>query len=159
MIGLAMPRILHPARLDLHGPASSRASASVPGGTDLPTSPPNAAALPLQGIGIDQKLDTQVPADLVFRDEYAKPVRLADYFGRRPLILSLVYLKCPGLCTLTLNSLEQSLKSLPTMRVGVDFDVLTVSFDPKETPNLAAAKKREYLRLDDHSAQRRGGIS
>jgi protein SCO1/2 len=125
-----------------------RAAATVPVDFDL-TAPPNPAASPFAGTGIEQKLDTQVPADLSFRDEDAKAVRLGNYLGRRPLVLSLVYLKCPGLCTVTLNSMEQSLKSLPSMRIGTDFDVLTISFDPKEMPDLAAAKKREYLRLYD----------
>ncbi len=90
-----------------------------------------------------------VPSELSFRDENGNLVRLGDYFGGRPIVLSLVYLKCPGLCTLTLNAMAQSFKSLPSMSVGTDFDVLTVSFDPNETPDLAAAKKREYLRLYD----------
>jgi protein SCO1/2 len=124
-----------------------RASASVSAEEDLPATPPNAAVSPLRDVGIEQKLGSLVPAGLSFRDEDGKPVWLGDYFGRRPLVLSLVYLKCPGLCTLTLNAMEQSFKSLAGLSVGTDFDVLTVSFDPKETPDLAAAKKREYLRL------------
>jgi protein SCO1/2 len=102
-------------------------------------------ALPVN-IGIDQKLDQQVPLDLDFRDEAGKTVRLGDYFGRKPVILSLVYYDCPMLCTLSLNGLLTSLQHL-TFSAGDEFNVVTVSFDPREKPELAAAKKRVYLTL------------
>lgn len=97
-------------------------------------------------IGIDQKLDQQVPADLEFRDEAGKTVRLGDYFGKKPIVLSLVYYECPMLCTLALNGLLHSMQVM-TLSAGQDFDVVTVSFDPREKPELAAAKKRVYLTL------------
>jgi protein SCO1/2 len=101
----------------------------------------------LNEVGIDQKLDAQVPTDLVFKDESGNDVRLGSYFGSRPIVLSLVYYKCPMLCTLVLNDLTHALVSMPsTMSVGEQFDVITVSFDPRETPELAAGKKRQYLR-------------
>ncbi len=98
----------------------------------------------LQGVGIDQRLNGQVPLDLMFRDETGKSVRLGDYFGSKPVILALVYYKCPMLCTLTLNGLERTMRVMP-LDVGNQYNVVTVSFDPRETPALAAAKKEEYL--------------
>ena len=99
----------------------------------------------LQGVGIDQKLNAQVPPDLTFRDEEGREVRLGDYFGRKPLVLALVYYECPGLCTVVLNEQGRMLKGL-SLNVGESFDVLTVSFDPKDTPSLAAAKKQTYVK-------------
>jgi protein SCO1/2 len=100
----------------------------------------------LKNIRIDQKLDAQVPPDAVFKNEDGKTVKLGDYFGQRPMILVLVYFKCPQLCTVVLTDLLHSLNGLTGMSVGQQFDVLTVSFDPKEGPDLAAAKKRAYLK-------------
>jgi protein SCO1/2 len=102
-------------------------------------------ALPVD-VGIDQKLNQQIPLDLEFRDAAGKTVRLKDYFGTKPVILSLVYYDCPMLCTLSLNGLLKSLQHLK-FTAGDEFNVLTVSFDPREKPELAAAKKRVYLTL------------
>jgi protein SCO1/2 len=99
----------------------------------------------LTDVGIDQKLDAQVPADLRFIDDTGKEVRLGNYFGKRPLVLALVYYQCPMLCTLVLNDLTRALNAMPTS-VGEQFDIITVSFDPRETPQLAAEKKQQYLR-------------
>jgi protein SCO1/2 len=98
----------------------------------------------LRNVGIDQRLNEQVPLDLVFRDEAGKAVRLGDYFKGRPVILNLVYYECPMLCTQILNGLVSSLKVL-SFTVNKEFDVVTVSFNPKEGPSLAAAKKEGYL--------------
>lgn len=98
----------------------------------------------IQNVGVDQKLDAQVSPDLTFKDETGKTVRLGDYYGKRPLLLALVYYECPGLCTMTLNGIAKSLKPL-TVTPGKDFDVLTISFDPRETPELAAKKKTTYV--------------
>jgi protein SCO1 len=113
-----------------------------------PSSLGNAKVLPplLQGIGIDQRLNEQVPLDLHFRDEFGKTVRLGDYFGKRPVILSLVYFGCPMLCTMAENGLLHSLQEVK-FTVGHEFDVLTVSFDPHDTVELAAAKKAVYVGL------------
>ncbi len=97
-------------------------------------------------VGIDQRLNAQIPLDLAFRDEAGATVHLKDYFGKRPVILSLVYYDCPMLCTLSLNGLLHSLE-LMKLSAGQDFEVVTVSFDPREKPELAAAKKRLYLTL------------
>ena len=96
-------------------------------------------------IGIDQRLGEQVPLDLAFRDESGAEVRLEDLLGGRPAVLSLVYYECPMLCTQVLNGLLRSLRVL-SLDVGGEFDVITVSIDPGETPALAAAKKKEYVR-------------
>jgi len=96
-------------------------------------------------VGIDQNLDAQVPLDLTFRDETGAPVRLGDCFRGKPVVLSLVYYECPMLCGLIFDGLLKSLRVLP-LDVAEDFDIITVSFDPGETPQLAAAKKENCLR-------------
>jgi len=99
----------------------------------------------LQEVRIDQRLGAQVPADLEFRDEAGRKVRLGDYFDGKPHILVLAYYKCPKLCTLVLNGLRDGLQQVDSLQIGRDFDVLTVSFNPRETPAIAAAKKRNYV--------------
>src|SRR6266567_1965517 len=105
-------------------------------------------ALPgaLQGVGIDQRLDQQLPLDLTFRDEAGRSVPLSNFFhSKKPVILALVYYRCPMLCTQILNGLESSLKAV-SFNPGQDFEILSVSFDPKDTPELAASKKQMYLK-------------
>jgi protein SCO1/2 len=99
----------------------------------------------LKNVGIEQHLDEQIPPDLRFRDETGNAVRLGDYFGRKPMILNLVYYQCPMLCGEVLAGLESSLRVLK-FDVGKEFDVLTVSFDPHETPEMATKKKAEFLK-------------
>jgi protein SCO1/2 len=109
-------------------------------------SPPASQRPPgLKHVGIEQHLNDQIPPNLTFLDENGKAVRLGDYFGKRPLILNLVYYQCPMLCGEVLSGLESAMRVLK-FDVGKDFDVLTVSFDPRETPQMAAAKKAEYLK-------------
>lgn len=98
----------------------------------------------LRDIGFDQQLDAQVPLDLAFRDEIGRPVRLADYFGHKPIILVLAYYECPMLCSLVSNGLLRSLRTL-SFDVGDQFNVVTVSFNPSEGSTLAAAKKKSYI--------------
>ncbi len=98
----------------------------------------------LDGVGFDQRLNEQVPLELAFRDEIGQTIRLGDYFGERPVIVVLAYYRCPMLCTQVLNGLVQALLDVP-LELGKDFSVVTVSFDPRETPELAAAKKKTYL--------------
>jgi protein SCO1/2 len=100
----------------------------------------------LRNVGIDQKLDQLIPLDIEFHEETGRSVRLGDYFGRKPVILSLVYYDCPMLCTMVLNGLLEGLKELK-FSVGDQFNVVTVSFDPTEKPSLAAAKKAVYIGL------------
>jgi protein SCO1/2 len=100
---------------------------------------------PLKDVGIDQKLDSKLPLDAHFRDEAGRDVRLGDYFGKRPVVMALAYYDCPMLCTQILNGMVRSLKTL-TFEPGQEYDVLVVSFDPRERPPLAARKKESYLR-------------
>lgn len=98
----------------------------------------------LSDVGLDQKLDQQLPLDLVFRDESGQEVKLGRYFGQKPVMLALVYYDCPMLCTQVLNGMVTSFRVLP-FQVGKEFDVVTVSFDPRETSELAATKKKVYV--------------
>ena len=110
-----------------------------------------AAALPsnqvpgvLGEVAFEQRLNEQLPLDLPFTDETGKTVKLGDYFGRKPVVLAFVYYECPMLCTQVLNGLESALRVI-NESIGKEFDVVTVSFDARETPMLAAAKKQAYL--------------
>jgi protein SCO1/2 len=107
----------------------------------------------LRGVGIEQHLDEQLPLDSAFVDETGREVRLGDYFSDKPVVLALVYYKCPMLCTQVLNGFLKSSQGVP-LRIGRDFQVVTVSFDPREGPALAAEKKRQYVR-----AYRRDGAA
>jgi protein SCO1/2 len=100
----------------------------------------------LREVGIDQHLGQQIPQDLTLKDESGHDVRLADLTSsRRPAVLALVYYRCPMLCTMVLNDLLRGLKLVP-LDAGKDFDVIAVSFDPGETPDLASKKRDEYVR-------------
>jgi protein SCO1/2 len=100
----------------------------------------------LKKVGIDQRLNEQVPLDLRFRDEAGRDVRLGEYFGRgRPVVLTLVYYECPMLCNQVLNGEVGAFQAL-TFAAGREFEVVTVSFDDREGPELAAKKKETYLR-------------
>jgi len=112
--------------------------------------PPNAAPPSvLERVALDQNLDAQVPLDLTFRDEQGATVRLGQYFHNKPVVVSLVYYNCPMLCTEVLNGMKGVFRHLPLV-VGRDFEVVTVSIDPTETPSLAAAKKEKYLEGYEH---------
>src|SRR5580700_8927111 len=106
--------------------------------------PANTRPPRLENVGIEQHLDAQVPPDLMFRDDAGKTVKLGDYFGRKPLILNLVYYNCTMLCGEALAGLASAMR-LVKFDVGNEFDVVTVSFDPHETPEMAAAKKKDYV--------------
>jgi len=109
----------------------------------------------LKDVGIDQLLNNQVPLDLEFRDESGRTVKLTEYFKDKPVVLSLVYYDCPRLCTQVLTGLLGAMKALP-MTPGKEFVNLSVSFDPRETPQLAAAKKAEYLKRYDRPGAEAG---
>jgi protein SCO1/2 len=106
-----------------------------------------ASALPptLREIGFDQNLDRQIPLDIPFIDEQGRAVHLGDYFGTKPVVLAFVYYSCPLLCTQVLNALASALDVL-SLQPGADFEVVTISFDPREKPALAAAKKELALK-------------
>ena len=115
--------------------------------------PQPAAASMIQRVGIDQKLDAQLPLDLKFRDETGKVVALGDYFGKgKPVVLAFVYYGCPSLCTMVLNGMNQSFRTI-SFDIGKEYEVVTVSFDHTETPELAARKKATYI----HDYGRPGG--
>lgn len=103
----------------------------------------------LKKAAIAQNLNTQIPLDGQFVDETGKTVRMGDYFGKRPAILSLVYYNCPMLCSEELDGLVSSLRMVK-FKPGRDFDVIVVSIDPSETPELAAQKKAFYLKRYGH---------
>src|SRR5439155_10572412 len=94
---------------------------------------------------IEQHLNQQVQPELQFRDESGTPVTLGQYFSQRPIILNLVYYSCPMLCGEVLNGLTSALRTM-SLTVGKDFDVITISFDPGETSQMAAEKKEIYLK-------------
>ena len=117
----------------------------------------NSAVTPpqLRGVGIDQRLNEQVPLDLNFRDETGQPVTLGSYFGKRPVILSLVYYTCPMLCTMAENGLLNALRDVK-FNIGEQYEVVTVSFDPSDKPELAMAKKGIYAGLYGRPGARHG---
>ena len=104
--------------------------------TGLPTA--------LRDVRIEQKLNQQLPLDLTFRDENGQEVKLGKYFGQKPVVFALVYYDCPMLCTQIMNGMVTSFRVLP-FQIGKEFDVVTISFDPRETSALAASKKKVYI--------------
>jgi protein SCO1/2 len=100
----------------------------------------------LKQVGIDQRLNNQIPLDLTFRDESGREVKLGEYFrGDKPVVLTLVYYECPMLCNQVLNGVVGTFEAM-TFTPGKEFEVVTVSFDPREGPELAAKKKETYLK-------------
>ena len=114
-------------------------AAAETGGLPAGTSPPI-----LKDIGFEQRLGERLPLDAVFKDDAGKGVRLGDYFGKKPVLLSLNYYGCPMLCTVSLTGFASALAIL-SMDAGKEFEIVTVSFDPREGPALAAEKKASYL--------------
>lgn len=121
------------------GQGMNRAVAEGRTSTSASVTPPG-----LENVGIEQRLNQQIPADLVFRDETGKSVRLGDYFGRKPIILDLMYFHCPMLCPEVLSGLTTALKGVK-FDVGKEFDILSVSFDPRDTPKDASIEKAEWV--------------
>ena len=109
----------------------------------------------LNDVAIEQNLNAQVPLGLMFKDENGRQVRLGDYFGQKPVVLALVYYDCPMLCTEVLNGMTSAFRVLK-FDVGKQFNVVTVSFDPREAPALAAAKKKTYLQRYDRPGAEAG---
>ncbi len=115
-----------------------------------PFAPPN-----LNDIGIEQKLDSQVPLDTVFRDESGALVILRNYFGSKPVILAPVYYTCPMLCSQILSGVVAGLRPL-SLKPGRDFEVVAVSFNPSDTPQQAAAKRDHYVHSYSSKAKNDG---
>jgi protein SCO1/2 len=109
---------------------------------------------PLREIGFDQRINERLPLDRTFTDEAGRRVALGDYFGRRPVVMVFAYYDCPMLCTLAINGLASALGVL-SLEPGGDFEIVTVSFDPRDTPASASAKKAQYL----ERYKRRGGAA
>ncbi len=116
---------------------------------DKSEGPANDAPSVLNGVGIAQRLNQQLPLNLTFTDDAGKQVRLGDYFGKRPAILALVYYRCPMLCSEEMNGLTSALEMVRFVP-GKDFNIVIVSIDPTEGTDLAAAKKREYMKRYGH---------
>jgi len=110
----------------------------------------------LKQVAFDQNLDAQLPLDTPLRDESGAPVTLGKYFGKKPVVLVFVYFECPMLCTLELNGLVRNLKVLKTMSAGKEFEIVTLSIDPTETPALARAKKAGYIKKYDRPGAEAG---
>jgi protein SCO1/2 len=103
-----------------------------------------------RGVDLQQKLNSQIPLDLVFKDESGQAVPLRSYFGDKPVLLSLVYFKCASVCPMSMRETTLSLSRLP-LKPGTDYNVLVVSFDPQDTPAVAAEQKLKYSK-DFHRA-------
>jgi protein SCO1/2 len=137
-------------------PAGARAQGGFTGARPMPEPGQAAAGKPgvLNEVRVDQKFDSQVPPDLAFVDEDGKDVRIGQYFGKRPIILALVYYECPMLCTQVVTGLVTSVGVLD-MQAGQDYEVVVASIDPGEGPGLARGKKAAYLeRLGQDGADR-----
>ena len=106
--------------------------------------PPQGKPQSIQNVGIDQRLDQQIPLELEFRDEAGKPVRLGQYFGSKPAILTMVYYTCPMLCGEVQSGLTSALQILK-FNAGKEFDVISVSINPEEGPADAVAKKKQFV--------------
>src|ERR1043166_9039527 len=128
-----------------------------PGGNMMAWQDPTAPASfnPVPQVGFDQRLREQLPLNLSFKDEAGNTVQLRQYFGDKPVILSLAYYDCPMLCTLVLNGLVRTLRAL-SFSAGNEFTVLTVSFDPREKPPLAAEKGKTYLQAYSRPGAEKG---
>lgn len=103
----------------------------------------------LSGVTIEQKLNSQLPLNATFRDEYGNTVKLGKYFGKRPVVLALVYYQCPMLCTQILNGMTRAARVL-TFTPGKDYDIVVISFDAREKPAQAMAKKEVYMKDYGH---------
>lgn len=96
-------------------------------------------------VRIVQNLNAEVPLDLAFRDETGRVVRLREYFHGKPVLLNFMYYRCPMLCSMVMDSVASSLTELK-FNIGQDFDVITVSIDPRDTPKDAVAQKEKYIK-------------
>ena len=134
----------HCTLLTAHGQSFPQPSSPLYGARSEDTSVPSGLPKALREVGIDQHLNEQLPLDLTFRDESGQTVKLGQYFGKRPVVLSLVYYNCPMLCTQVLNGMNTAFRVMK-FTPGAEFDVVTVSFDARETAQLAAEKKNLYV--------------
>lgn len=120
-----------------------------------PGVPASTVPAPLREIGFDQKLDSPLPMETRFKNELGREVRIGEYFGQKPVVLAFVYYDCPMLCTQIISSLTSTLRTM-SLAAGQDFEIVMVSFDPRETPAMAAQKKAEYLARYGREGAERG---
>lgn len=137
------------------GPAVVSAQSSGGGVRPQPGIPSSQMVGALQEVGFEQRLNETLPLDLMFKDEDGRDVRLGDYFNRRPVVLAFVYYECPMLCSQVMNGVTSALTALDE-RAAADFEVVAVSFDPRETPIMAAAKKKSYVDRYNRAGADRG---
>jgi protein SCO1/2 len=109
----------------------------------------------LQNVGIDQRIGQQLPLDLIFHDETGRNVALGSYFGSRPVVLTFVYYQCPMLCSQVLNGVVGGLLAVK-LSAGQDFEIVTVSIDPRDTPASATEKRDMYLRRYGRAGAEKG---
>jgi protein SCO1 len=124
--------------------AQPMAGSPAPGMRQESGTPSASLPQPLREIGFDQNLDQHIPLDTTFRDESGQTVQLARYFGRRPVVMLFAYYDCPMLCTQVISGLASALNVL-SLKPGQDFEIVTVSFDPRDTPASASAKKAHFI--------------
>ena len=130
---------------------TARVSAQYPAGygnQPKPGTPASEKPEQLKEITFQQRLDQMLPLDATFKDERARTVKLGDYFGRKPVVLAFVYYTCPMLCSQVMNGISSSLKAVP-FDAGEDFDIVLISFDPRDTPAVAAEKKQAHMEYWD----------
>lgn len=127
------------------GPAAAQSMKPAGDGTTIQP-PASAKPTSVADVGIDQKLGTAVPGDLTFTDDAGKVVKLSDYYKlNRPILFTLVYYGCPRLCTTVLNEMNKAITPM-SLNPGSDYEIVVVSFDPRETSALSSKKKAEYTR-------------
>jgi protein SCO1/2 len=139
VVGVFVVLLLAPSRV-----AAQMTGAPMPGYRRDPGISASAVPAPLRDIGFDQKIGDMVPLETAFRDEAGRDVRLGDYFGKRPVVMVFAYYDCPMLCTLVINGLSVALNLL-SLNPHQDFEIVTISFNPHDTPATATAKKAAYL--------------
>jgi protein SCO1/2 len=125
-------------------PAFAQPAMPSPAGGSAPVTAAKTVPTPLKNVGYDQRLGESLPLDVPVRDEAGREVPLRSFFGPRPVVFALAYFRCSMLCNVVLDDLAASLKVVP-FTAGKDYDVVVVSFDPQDTPALAAAKKSEIV--------------
>ncbi len=132
------------AALSVPGQALAQQGPGLPGSVNEPGQASTVLPSQLEGVSFQQQLNAQLPLETRFRDEHGASVALGSYFGEKPVVLAFVYYECPMLCMQVLNGVAGALKAVP-FEPGQDFDVVYISFDPRDTPAAAAAKKAQVL--------------
>ena len=128
--------------LSMVSSAWTQAAPKLQPGDNVPNQKPSI----LDQVGLDQRLNQQVPLNLAFTDENGQPVQLQQYFGSKPVLMMLVYYQCPMLCTQVLNGFTGAMNGIVRFNIGREFNVVTVSIDPRDTPQDAAETKKRYIK-------------